>query len=150
MKATGWLLTGLCALSLSISAQESQQSNEGGPAAAIRALEHAWVEGQSRNDNQALEMIFDNALVYVEYGNLVTKGQYLARIKQTSPQFSEIVMEPMTVHTFGSTAIVVGTYRERDRPSGKRRVRRWRFIDTWVFKARGWVLVAAGSAPMAE
>jgi ketosteroid isomerase-like protein len=150
MKATGWLLTVLCALSLSISAQDGQQSNEGGPAAVIRGLEHAWVEGQSRNDNQALEMIFDNDLVYVEYGKLVTKGKYLARIKQASPQLSEIVMEPMTVHTFGSTAIVVGTYRERDRQAGKRTVRRWRFIDTWVFQARGWVLVAAGAAPTTE
>ena len=43
MKATGWLLTVLGALALSIAAQESQQSNQDGPAAAIRALEHAWV-----------------------------------------------------------------------------------------------------------
>jgi len=137
----------LCAMSLSLSAQEG---SEGGTAAAIRALEHAWVEGQSRNDNRALDMIFDNSLVYVEYGNLVTKGEYLARIKDAALQPSQIVMEPMTVHTFGSTAIVVGTYRERDIQGGKRRVRRWRFVDTWVYKARGWVLVAAGAAPLTE
>jgi len=147
MRTTGWLSLMLCALSLSVSAQEG---NESGTAAAIRALEHAWVDGQSRNDNQALEMIFDNALVYVEYGRLVTKGEYLARIKQAGPELSEIVMEPMTVHTFGSTAIVVGTYRERDRQGGKPRVIRWRFVDTWVYKTRGWVLVAAGAAPLAE
>ncbi len=147
MRPTGWLLMLLCALSISLSAQEA---SEGGAATAIRALEHAWVDGQSRNDNQALDMIFDNALVYVEYGNLVTKGEYLARIKEAGPQLSQIVMEPMTVHTFGNTAIVVGTYRERDTISGKRRVRRWRFVDTWVFKGRGWVLVAAGAAPVKE
>jgi uncharacterized protein DUF4440 len=38
----------------------------GGTAAAIRALEHEWVEGQSRNDNHALNLIFDNSLVYIE------------------------------------------------------------------------------------
>jgi hypothetical protein len=147
MSTTGWLLIVLCTLSPSASAQEG---NEGGTEAAIRALEHEWVEGQSRNDNHALDMIFDNTLVYVEYGNLVTKGEYLARIKVASPQLSEIVMEPMTVRTFGNTAIVVGTYREQDRLGGKRRVRRWRFIDTWVKETRGWVLVAAGAAPLAE
>jgi hypothetical protein len=144
MKATGWLLMALCTLLLSASAQVS---NEGGTEAAIRALQHEWAEGQSRNDNRALDLILDNALVYVEDGNLVTKGEYLARIK-AGLQLSEIVMEPMTVQTFGNTAIVVGTYREQDRQHGKRRVRRWRFIDTWVHKPRGWVLVAAGAAPV--
>ena len=46
----------------------------GGTASNITALEHAWVDGQSRNDNGALNLIFDNALVYIEYGKLVTKG----------------------------------------------------------------------------
>lgn len=147
VRTAGWLLIVVCALSLSVYAQET---NDGGTAAAIRALERAWVEDQSRNDNGALDLIFDNSLVYVEYGSLVTKGDYLARIKDASPQLSQIVMEPMTVRMFGTTAIVVGTYRERDVNGGKVRLRRWRFVDTWVYKKRGWVLVAAGAAPLTE
>ena len=144
MKTTGWLLIVMCALSLSVSTQET---NEGGTEAAIRALEREWVEGQSRNDNGALDLIFDNSLVYVEYGKLVTKGEYLSRIKEAGA-LSQIVMEPMTVQTFGNTAIVVGTYREREIESGKPRVKRWRFVDTWVYKERGWVLIAAAAAPL--
>jgi Domain of unknown function (DUF4440) len=124
-----------------------QQTDEGGSAAAIRALEHEWVVGQTRNDNRALDLIFDNSLVYVEYGNLVTKGEYLSRIKWAAPQLDQIVMEPMTVRTFGSTAIAVGTYREKDVKGGKALLKRWRFIDTWVYKKSGWVLVAAAAAP---
>ena len=145
MRAAGWWLTWVCALSLCASGQES---NEGGTAAVIRALEHQWVDGQSRNDNGALDMIFDNSLVYVEYGKLISKGEYLLRIKAAGPQISQIVMEPMTVRTFGSTAIVVGTYREKEVKGGKPGVRRWRFVDTWVYKKSGWVLVAAGAAPL--
>jgi Domain of unknown function (DUF4440) len=144
MKATGILLILVCALWLPVSAQEG---NEGGTAAAIRALEHEWVDGQSRNDNGALDMIFDNSLVYVEYGKLVSKGEYLLRIKAAGPQISQIVMEPMTVHTFGRTAIVVGTYREKEVKGGKQGVKHWRFVDTWVYEKSGWVLVAAGAAP---
>jgi hypothetical protein len=147
MRSTGWLLMALCTLLLFASAQEGR---EGGTAANIRALEHEWVDGQSRNDNHALDVIFDNALVYVEYGKLVSKGEYLERIKQGGPQVSQILLEPMTVHTFGNTAIVVGSYRERDLQGGKPGVRRWRFIDTWVHKQRGWVLIAAGAAPLTE
>lgn len=140
-----WIVMG--AMSLCVFAQEG---NEGGTAAAIRALEHEWVDGQSRNDNSALNMIFDNSLVYVEYGELISKGEYLLRVKAAGPQISQIVMEPMTVRTFGSTAIVVGTYREKELNGGKPGVKRWRFLDTWVYKNGAWVLVAAGAAPVSK
>jgi hypothetical protein len=127
-----------------------QQGTEGDNAMVIRALEHEWVEGQTRNDNRALNLIFDNALVYVEYGKLVTKGEYLSRIKQAGPEVSEVVIEAMTVRKLGNTAIVVGSYRERLRSSRQSGVKRWRFIDTWIFKKNGWVLVAAAAAPISK
>jgi hypothetical protein len=127
-----------------------QEENESGTAATIRALEREWVEGQSRNDNGALDLIFDNSLVYVEYGNLVTKGEYLSRVKSASPAASQIAMEPMTVRIFGSTAIVTGTYREKLVKSGTPDIRHWRFVDTWVYKKSVWVLVAAAAVPMQQ
>jgi len=126
------------------------QAAEGDTAAVIRALEHEWVEGQTRNDNRALDLIFDNALVYVEYGKLVTKGEYLSRIRQAGPQVSQIVIEPMTVRQYGKTVIVVGCYREKRRASGQSRPKRWRFIDTWVYKQNRWMLVSAAAAPVAN
>lgn len=132
-----------CAASLSALAQEA----DGNTATTIRALEHEWVDGQSRNNNRALDLIFDNALVYVEYGQLVTKGDYLARIKQEAPQ---IAMEAMTVRQFGNTAIVIGAYQERLAKNGQRELKHWRFIDTWVRKKNGWVLVAAAAAPISR
>ena len=146
MKITVRLAIVLCALSLSGFAA----GNEIGTEAAIRALEQQWTDAQSRNDDRALDLIFDNSLVYVEYGSLVTKGEYLARIKSAGPQLSQIVMERMSVRISGSTAIVVGTYRERDLRNGRPRLTRWRFIDTWVYKKASWVLVAAGAAPLTE
>jgi hypothetical protein len=147
MKITVCLSIVLCAL---LGSAFAQAGNDSSTEATIRALERAWVDGQSRNDNRALDLIFDNSLVYIEYGNLVTKAEYLARIKSEGPQLSQIIMEHMTVRTFGSTAIVVGTYRERDLRNGRPRLMRWRFIDTWVYKQAGWVLVAAGAAPLKE
>jgi hypothetical protein len=143
VRPMAFLLIVLCASS--VFAQENQ-----GVEAAIRALEHEWVEGQSHNDNHLLDLIFDNSLMYVEYGRLVTKSEYLLRIKDAGPQINQIVMEPMIVRTFGTTAIAIGTYRERDVQGGKPQLRRWRFVDTWVYKAHGWVLVAAAAAPVTE
>ena len=145
MKMTGVLLVLVCATSLSVPGQEGA---EGSATSAIRALEREWSEGQSRNDTRALDLMFDNALVYIEYGKLVTKGEYLSRIKSVDTHLNQIVMEPMTVRTFGTTAVVVGTYREKDLKAGKHLLKRWRFIDTWVYKNVRWMLVSAGAAPL--
>jgi len=145
MRIASYLVTLICVLSLSIS---GQQAAMGGSEAAIRTLEREWVEGQERNNNRALDLIFDNALVYVEYGKLVTKGEYLSRVKWAAPQPSQIALEPMSVSLFGRSAIVVGTYRERSISQGKTQLRRWRFVDTWVYQKNGWVLVAAAAAPL--
>ncbi len=125
-----------------------QASAEPGTAAAIRALEKQWTVGQARNDSRTLDMIFDDALVYVEYGRLVSKGEYLARIKTQAPGQDQISMEPMAVRTFGNTAIVVGSYTESQLIRGTRTRQQWRFVDTWVYKKQGWVLVAAATAPV--
>jgi ketosteroid isomerase-like protein len=132
-------------MSMPISAQ---QAIRGGSEVVIRALEHEWVDGQSNNDNRALNLIFDDALIYVEYGKLVSKGDYLSRIKWSGPHIDGIVQEEVSVHLFGSTAIVVGSYRESSSKSGKATRMRWRFIDTWVYEKNGWVLVAAAAAPI--
>lgn len=125
-----------------------QQADESGTVRAIRALEHEWSEGQSRNDVRVLDLIFDNALIYVEYGGLVSKGEYLARIKRQNPQLDQITYESATVRIFGGTALVIGTYREKRATTSKVEAQRWRFIDTWAYKNGSWVLIAAGAAPI--
>ena len=145
MRTIGWLLVLVCATALPGWAQEAAGSDA---ATAVRTLEHEWVEAQSHNDNRALDLIFDNALVYIEYGRLVSKGDYLLRIRSAKPQPQQIVMEHMTVRTFGSTAIVIGSYRETTVKDGKPWLKRWRFVDTWVFVQGHWMLVAAGAAPL--
>src|SRR5260370_3448259 len=102
------ILVLVCATSVSVSAQEGA----GGEVdAAIRALEHQWVEAQSRRDNGALNLIFDNALGYIEHGKRVSKGDYLSRVKAPKPGSSPITMEAVTGRRFAAAAIVSGTYR---------------------------------------
>ena len=126
------------------------QQTDVGASGTIRSLEREWVDAQSRNNNRALDLILDNSVVYVEYGHLVSKADYLLRIKHQDPSTDEIVMEPITVRVFGSTAIVTGSYRETQRKAGTHTVTRWRFVDTWAYKKYGWVLIAAGSTPVRD
>jgi hypothetical protein len=147
MKTISLLLIVVSALSGSVSSQERSRSSA---ASVIRDLEREWTVAESRNDNRALDVIFDNALVYIASGKLVTKGDYLERIHEGNSSVRKVVMEPMTVHMFGNTAIVVGTYLEKDMVNGKPLLRNWRFLDTWVCKKSGWVLVATAAAPLTD
>lgn len=139
------LLILACAISRAAPVQESSGEEA---AVTIRALEHAWFAAQSHNDNRALNQIFDNALVYIEYGRILSKSEYLAKVRTEDSHRQQVVMEPMTIRVFGTTAIAAGTYRERSIKNGKPLVRRWRFVDTWIYKQGAWKLVAAGSAPI--
>jgi ketosteroid isomerase-like protein len=142
--ATAGLIVLVCVPLLAL----AQDAPSVGTASNITALEHAWVDGQSRNDNGALNLIFDNALVYIEYGKLVTKGEYLSRVRTANSKEQMVVLEGMTVRVLGSTAIVIGTYRDKGPKGSTTSVVRWRFVDTWVKKDGNWKLVAAASAPL--
>ncbi|MCU1303734.1 MAG: hypothetical protein JWQ87_4018 [Candidatus Sulfotelmatobacter sp.] len=128
----------------------SQEHGEHGTAPAILAMEEAWFEGESRNDNHALDLIFDNDLVYIEQGKPLTKGEYLSRIRLAGPHSQQVVLEGSTVRTFGSSAVVVGVYREKSVKDGRTLLNRWRFVDTWVHERGTWMLVAAGSSRVAD
>lgn len=145
MRTASLLLGVVCAMRLFASAQAAPQENVD---TTIRALEHAWFEGEARSDNRALDQIFDNGLVYIENGRSLTKGEYLAEIRTAGPHPEQIAMETMSVQIFGRAAIVVGSYREKS--DGKAQARRWRFVDTWVKKNGSWMLVAAAAAPLSR
>jgi ketosteroid isomerase-like protein len=127
----------------------AQNEDDSGSRSSILALEHAWDQALERQDIKALSAIFDNSLLYVDYdGQLLTKAEYLARVKANSARIQQIVAEGMSVQLFGNTAIVVGTYRLKSVDSGKPSLVRGRFTDTWVFEGKNWICVAAASTPL--
>jgi ketosteroid isomerase-like protein len=146
MKNIGWILVLVLSASWFVAAQTpgdvEARSN-------ILALEHAWDQALERGDVKALSAIFDNSLVYVDYdGSLLTKADYLARVKSNTTHMAQIVAEDMSVRMFGDTAIVVGTYRVKGIENGKPYLRRGRFTDTWVLVGRNWICVASEATPI--
>ena len=137
----------VCATSLPGSAQKAGESDG---AADVRVREGERAKAQSHNDNQTLDLIFDNAVVHIENGEVISKGDYLLRVKSAKPQQQQILLETMTVRTVENTAIVVGTYRKTDVQGGKSLLKRWRFVDTWVNKKGSWMLVAAAAVPLSK
>jgi ketosteroid isomerase-like protein len=127
----------------------AQDSGEAGARSNVLALEHAWDQALERGDVRALSAIFDNSLIYVDYdGAVLTKAGYLARVKANTTPIQQIVAEEMNVQLFGSTAVVVGTYRVKGMEKGKLYLRRGRFTDIWVRTSGKWMCVAAASTPI--
>jgi len=117
----------------------------------ILALEYAWDQAQERGDIKALSAIFDNSLTFVDYdGKILTKTEYLARVRSDSSHLQQIVTESMSVQVMGNIAIVVGTYRAKGVENGKAYLRRRRFIDTWLLMGGKWICVAAEATPILQ
>jgi ketosteroid isomerase-like protein len=122
----------------------AQETSDADAVSKILALESAWNQAVETRDTKALNAIFDNFLVYVEHdGRVMNKAEYLATVKKAGGNPQQVTTEGMTAHIWGTTAIVTGIYRERGLHDGKPYNRRGRFIDTWIFKDRIWVCVAA-------
>jgi ketosteroid isomerase-like protein len=112
----------------------------------IRDLEYARFDAQHRKDSLALDAMLDNALVWVEpNGVQLTKADCLAELRRPSINLVEIGPESMTVQAHGTTAVVVGIYRERGVKDGHAYVLRARFMDTWAFKNGKWLCIAAAA-----
>jgi hypothetical protein len=128
--------------------QEEASSNS---VTKVLALEHAWNQAEAMKDTAALDALFDNSLVYIDFdGTLRTKSEFLARVKSPSSQPQQEITESMTAHGFRGSVVVTGVYVAKGVDKGKPYVRRGRFVDTWILQEKGWLCVASQSTPISH
>lgn len=140
-------LVGVVLLAIATVRVGAQAGSESDAKSTILALEHAWNQAEAFKDLKALDALFDNAMIYVDFdGSVMTKGELLSRVK--AAHLEQVVTESESAQLFGQTAIVTGTYRSSEFTNGKAVVRRGRFIDTWVWRSSTWVCVAAQATPI--
>jgi ketosteroid isomerase-like protein len=116
----------------------------------VLALENVWNRAEEKGDIAALDLIFDVSMIYIdEDGNRLTKAQFLNQMaKEAGTTLQWLVTPTMSVHMYGDTAVVVGSYHVKGVKRGKPYQRDGRFIDTWAFKKGAWVCVAAQATPI--
>jgi len=145
MRTSSFALIVLCSSMRLLMAQSASERNA---ITTVLALEHAWNQAEQRKDTRAMDAIFDNQLVYVDFeGKLQTKAEFLAHMKAAASQPQQEVTESMAGHVFGSVVIVTGLYITKGVEKGKPYVRRGRFVDTWTFKDGTWLCVASEATP---
>jgi Domain of unknown function (DUF4440) len=138
-------------LSCVLAASMAAEDNIGSAAQSkVLALESAWNIAEEKSDVRALDLIFDNSMIYIDDdGALLSKAQFLARIKNTRTQMQSLVTQTIGVRIYGGEmAVVVGSYRARGMEHNKAYLHEGRFIDTWVLREGAWVCVVAQSTPL--
>ena len=112
----------------------------------ILILENAWNSAELEKNTKALEELLSDSLVYTDYdGTFMNKSEFLASVSNPSLHPEQIVNESVTVHSYGTSAVATGIYREKGTTNGKRYSRRGRFTDTWVSENGVWRCVASQS-----
>jgi ketosteroid isomerase-like protein len=110
----------------------------------IIALENLWNQMQMNHDADAMGKLLDNDFVLTDYdGTVLTKGQFLASIRDKSTQLTVEVSDDMKLYRHGDTVVVIGATHEKGTEKGKPFSHQGRFTDTWIKKDGQWVCIAS-------
>jgi ketosteroid isomerase-like protein len=138
----------ICGLVFLFAASSSTVAQDEADSAARRsrvlAFESAWGIAEKDKDTRALDALLDDSLTYIDYdGTLKTKSDFLAGVRSLWDHREQQVVDSMSAHVYGDTAVVTGIYRVKGIDKGKPYQRRGRFTDTWVNRNGLWVCVAS-------
>ncbi len=127
----------------SVPMEQNPAKAEGDETKSI-ALENLWNQMQINHDADAMGKMLDSDFVLTDYdGTVMSKGQFLASVRDTSNQLTVEVSTDMKLHRHGDTVIVVGATREKGTEKGKPYTHQGRFTDTWIKKDGQWLCIAS-------
>lgn len=114
-------------------------------AKVLLRLEDEWTLGLTRRDAAVFRRLLADGFVYTEDDRTVGREDVLRDIVAGPDTVDAAHNEDMTVHRWGSTAIVTGWLVTSGHGPGGRFGRKYRFTDTWVRGrgGRGWQIVGA-------
>jgi len=112
-------------------------------AATLLKLEDGWARALVRRDSAFFKRTLAAGFVYSEDDRSSTRDQVLHDLVSPADTVTEAHNEGMTVHGFGSTAVVTGWLIVRGRNASGPYEHRYRFTDTWMRQASRWRIVAA-------
>jgi Domain of unknown function (DUF4440) len=146
MRAKALLFPVIVMLTASLSTARQLDTKTSADENRILLLENAWNSAEQNKNTKVLDELLSNSLAYTDYdGTFMNKVEFLASVASPSLHPDQIVNESVTVHSFGSSAVVTGIYREKGTVNGKSYLRRGRFTDTWVTQNGVWQCVASQS-----
>jgi hypothetical protein len=125
----------------SLFAQNNHSSESEGK---LIALERMWNQAQLMHDSGALQDLIGDRFLSTEWdGQLSSRDQFLADIRDPKFKPSAMSVQDLKVEFYGDTAIVVGVYHTKGLYNGKAYDHVGRFTDTWIRQSAAWKCVAS-------
>lgn len=110
----------------------------------IIALENLWNQVQMKHDAEAMGQLLDPNFVLTDYdGTIMSKGEFLASVKDMSYIFTTEVSQDMRLFSHGDTVVVIGATHETGTFKGKPFEHHGHFTDTWIRSEGRWICVAS-------
>jgi ketosteroid isomerase-like protein len=104
-------------------------------------LERTWAKAEEKYDPKVLDEILAKDFVSMNgAGEVKNKAQEITSEAEPPPSDREVV-DDMSVHIYGDTAVVVGRFTWTDRTSGSVKLQ-GRFVDTFIRRDGRWKVVA--------
>lgn len=127
----------------SATGQSQNEASQADAAALVRALELKRLERLVAGDYDGLADLLAEDLVYTHSNARVdTKESYLAPLRAGTTRYVEYAPSELTVHVYGTTAILVGRAQMRALVSGEERRNDLRFTNVWLLREGRWRMVA--------
>ena len=112
-------------------------------AADVERLEQERIQALIDADMPALNTIYADEFFYnTAGGTTVTKSEYLPRYESGELKINKSDSEGREVRVYGKTAIVTGIVHVNATIKGEEKELHLRYLNVWVKRANGWVLVA--------
>jgi len=136
----------LAALLLALPAAGIAQTPASPPDSEARVLlrlEDDWAVGLVRRDSALFQRLLADGFVYTEDDQTIGRAEALHGLIAGPETVTSAHNEDMTVHRFGSTAIVTGWLIIVGHSTQGPFTHRYRFTDTWMRREGQWQIVGA-------
>ncbi len=113
------------------------------PAADVEKMEQKRLQAVVNADMAALDAIYADDFFYnTSAGPSLTKSEYLPRYASGELKVNAVDSEARDIRVYDNTALVTGIAHVTLTTKGETRTIHLRYLNVWVKRAHGWVLVA--------
>ncbi len=120
-------------------------------AAEVERMEQKRMQAVMDADMPALYAIYADDFFYnTGSGVSQTKAQYLPRYASGEIKVTRADSEPRDIRVYDNTALVTGIVHVNLTNKGEEKLLHLRYLNVWIKRANGWVLVARQSTNIAE
>lgn len=117
----------------------------------VKAAEHTWLEGITKNDFPKLEKVLADDLYYLHSTGVAdTKASYIKSMSSGKQRYASGKINDLKVRVYGNTAVINGDANFEFVTDGKPGKARLKYTHVFVKNAKGWQLVTHQSLKVPE